>query len=64
MEKESWDAWRDCRAQWKGKQREQKAKSTQRSEPPNSAAGGYSLEVLHLRAFSKPEVCGMAYQVP
>lgn len=42
----------------KGKQREEKAKaSSERSQPPHLAAGCYSLEELHLRAFSKPEVC-------
>lgn len=53
-EKERWDAWLDSGAQWKGKQREQKVKSKQRSEIPHLAAGCYGLEELHLRALSKP----------
>lgn len=36
---ERWDVWHDSGAQWKGKQREQKAKSKLRSELPHFAAG-------------------------
>jgi len=46
-----------------GKRGEEKGKGKQRSEPPRMAAGCYGLEELHLRAFARPEVHGVAHQV-